>query len=119
MIKIPIHWFILIIFLLVFFFGLSIFWFKQHNEKDKQAARYEEYYFEKKEKYEKLYQKANRLAISLTGQLVSDVTNILVNSNEPDNKQTKIITQDNEYIIDTKITKTKSHVFWSDEDEEI
>lgn len=112
MIKIPIHWFILIMFLLVFFFGLSIFWFKKHNEKDKQSARYEDYYFEKKKEYEELYKKANRLSLSLTNQLVDDVTNILVNSNVSDNKQIKIITQDDEYIIDVKITKTKSYVFW-------
>lgn len=117
MIKINILLFILIIFLLVFFFGLSIFWFKQHNEKDKQSARYEKYYFEKKEEYEKLYKKANRLSLILSNQLLNDITNILVNSDEPDNKEIKVITMDDEYIINTKITKTKSYVFWSDEGE--
>ena len=117
MINIPIHWFILIIFLLVFFLGLSIFWFKQHEEKDKQAGRYEEYYFEKKKQYDELYKKANRLALSLTDQLIDDIKNIIINSDNPEDKEVKIITKDDEYIINTKITKTKSYVFWSDEDD--
>lgn len=117
MISIPIHWFIILLALLIFFIGLSIFWFKQHEEKDKQAGRYEEYYFEKKEEYEKLYKKANRLALVLTDQLIDDIKNIIINSDNPEDKEVKIITKDDEYIINTKITKTKSYVFWSNEDD--
>ena len=117
MINIPIHWFIFLLVSFIFFMGFAIFWRLECNKIDKQAERYEKYYFEKKKQYDELYKKANRLALSLTDQLIDDIKNIIINSDNPEDKEVKIITKDDEYIINTKITKTKSYVFWSDEDE--
>jgi hypothetical protein len=97
--------------------GFAIFWRLECKKIDKQAERYEEYYFEKKKEYEELHKKANRLALTLTGQLIDNIITILINSEVPNNEQSKIITKDDEYIIDSKVTKTKSYVFWGDEDE--